>query len=376
MLDMEIPEFLQNNDEDDIHAEMMEIIPDEYDKSEGQHLWNATRPTSYIISQLRGYNIPEALKLIWPGTSYGEYLDRHADAKHITRKPAQNAKGKITFTGTAGTVIPAGYTVSTESKNDIPSQDYTTDRECIIGADGTVTVEASAVVAGIEGNTASNTIVVNTSSYEDVHEVINTEPFTGGIVEESDEDLYARIYEYDVMQGDINVGNPSDYKRWAESVPGTGTAKVNRATDTSGVVTIILTDGNGEPASEELCEAVYNHIMSPDNEYDRLAPCGAFLTVIHPSTNPIIITASVELKSGTIESITSTFTEKLKEYFPTAISNREVLYHKVCNILGDIEGVYDLSGLTLNGGTSNIPLEDDTFPTIDASDITLTLMAE
>lgn len=373
MTEMAIPEFLNNYDEDDIHEEMMELIPDEYDKSEGQHLYNMTRPAAYIISQLRGFDLPEAIKLIWPKTSNGEYLEMHAEPKNIVRKAAQPAKGIITFTGAAGTIIPVGYTVSTESKNDIPSQDYTTDAECVIGENGTVDVAATAVVAGVEGNTAANTIVVNTSSYDDIVSVTNNAPFIGGIVEEDDDSLYARLHEYNITQADSNVGNPSDYKRWAESVEGTGTAKVNRAKDGTGLVTIILTDGNGNPASEELCQKVYDYIMSPEDENARIAPCGARLQITSPETKVITITGTVELTAGDIESITKSFVEALKEYSATAIANGEILYHKVCNILGDIEGVYDFYGITLNGGTANVSLEDGSFPSFDASNITLTL---
>ena len=373
MKDMDIPEFLQVNDEDEIHDEMMDLIPDEFDKSEGQHFYNFTRPVAYIISQLRGFDHPEAIKLIWPQFSNGEYLELHSEQKSISRKEAQPATGIIKITGNAGTVIPEGYIVSTESKNDISSQDYATDEECVIGEEGTVTVKATALVAGIDGNTAAETIVVNTSSYDDVTSVTNEAPFTGGVEEEDDDSLYARLYAYNQMQGDSNVGNPSDYKRWAEEVQGTGTAKVIRATDTSGKVTIILSDGNGDPASAELCDKVYNHIMSPDDEDARIAPCGANLVVVAPETKTVTITGTVELTAGSIENITDTFAEQLKKYYTTAIENGEVLYHKVCNILGDIDGVYDLSGVTINGGTANIPLESGTFPKTAAGDITLTL---
>lgn len=373
MENMEIPEFLQNYDEDDIHKEMLALVPDRYDKSEGQHYYNFTRPTAHIVSQIRGFDLPEAIKLIFPRFSNGEYLDLHAELRSMKRKAAQYASGNITFFGTPETKIPAGYTVSTETKNDIISKDYVTTQECIIGEDGTVTVSARAAVAGTNGNTAANTIIVNTSSFDDVTGVINMEAFTGGIDEEEDEELYKRIREYDQTQGDSNIGNPSDYKRWAESVPGTGTAKVIRSTDTSGRVTIILTDGNGEPASTTLCEEVYNYIISPDDEDLRLAPCGAVLAVVPPTTSTIAVRGTVTLKAGTIQTLTAAFVEKVKEYFNEAIENREILYQRICNILGDIEGVYDFSGLYINEGMSNIPLDEGVYPTIDSSSVNFTL---
>lgn len=373
MDNMQIPLFLQNHDEEAVHKEILDLIPDEYDKSEGQHYFNFTKPSARLVSQMRGFDLPEAIKLIWPRTAYGEYLENHAENRYLYRKEAQCATGEITITGTPGTVIPKGYTFSTESRNNVDSKDYATTEECVIGLDGTVTVKAAAAVAGQIGNTAANTIVVNTSSFDDITGVTNDFPFDGGIEEEDDDSLYSRIKEYDQIQGYRGSGNPSDYKRWAEEVEGTGEATVIRPTDTSGLVTIVLTDGNGEPASEELCEAVYNHIMSPDDDYSRLAPCGASLSVIPPNVIDITIAATLELNSSSLETVTDTFIKNIKEYLKTAIGHGEVLYHRVCNVLGDIEGVYDFSGLTLNGGTSNVALTDGVIPFINSDNVTFTL---
>lgn len=374
--EFEIPDFLQKNSEDDIHDEMMAIIPDDYDKSEGQHLWNFTRPTALIASELKGYDLPRAISLIWPKFCVGEYdyMNYHAETRSMRRKEAQYALGTITFTGTPDTVIPAGYICSTESKNDIPSRDYITLKECVIGADGKVTVNAQAYSAGADSNTAANTIILNSSGFDDITDITNDVPFIGGINEESDEDLLKRIQEYDKMQGNSNIGNPSDYKRWAESVPGTGHANVIRSTDTSGLVTIILTDGNSNPATTALCEKVYDYIMSPNDESARLAPCGATLEVIPPTTQIIAITANVDLRSGTVESVTAAFAQALDDYYPEAIENGEVLYQKICGILGDLEGVYDYDSVMVNDGQQNINLTTGVFPVTKTSNITLTLV--
>lgn len=371
--ELEIPEFLGKNDVDDIHDEIFDLIPDEYDKSEGGHLWNATRPTAQVVSEIRGFDLPNAIGLIWPRFAYGEYLDYHAELRSMKRKEAQCATGTITFTGMEGTVIPAGYTCSTESKNDIPSRDYVTLEEGIIGEEGSITVNAQALMPGADGNTGANMVVINSSGYDDITGITNDIPFTMGIDEEDDESLLTRIQDYDRQQGDSNVGNPSDYKRWAESVQGTGTAMVIRSTDISGLVTIILTDGNGEPASTELCQKVYDFIMSPDDEMLRLAPCGASLKVKPPETMQVTISGRVELKYGTPKSVTEEYAKLLTVYFNEAISDKEILYQRICGILGSIDGVYDYSNVYVNGGMANIPLASGTFPKTSMQQITLTM---
>lgn len=372
MQEVKIPEFLSVNDADEIMKEIFALVPDEYDKSAGQHLYNMVKPTANIVSQMRGFDLPKAISLIWPKGAWDEYLDYHAEVRGMKRKAALYASGEVTLYGKSGTVIPAGYTVSTESRNDIESKDYVTTKECTIGEDGSVTVEAQAVAAGAIGNTAANTIVVNTTSFDDVTGITNKAAFDGGIDEEDDESLYARISEYDKSLGDTNIGNPADYKRWAESVDGTGTAKVIRATDTSGLVTIVLLDGNGEPASTELCEKVYNHIMSPNDEYARLAPCGASLSVITPEVLTITVDADVELESfGNMENVTTQFAKELNKYFEEAMEDGEIVYSRVYSILSGIYGVYDHYSMYLNGGRTNISLNDGVFPRTNTNNISL-----
>ena len=49
---MELPEFLQNTSVDEIHGEMLNSMPDDIDKSQGQHPYNYTRPTAMEISRM------------------------------------------------------------------------------------------------------------------------------------------------------------------------------------------------------------------------------------------------------------------------------------------------------------------------------------
>lgn len=72
--------------------------------------------------------LPEVIKLIFPEWSYGTFLDEHAKGRGITRRAATAAIGKITITGTAGAVIPAGSLFSTASVNGEPSVDFKTNR--------------------------------------------------------------------------------------------------------------------------------------------------------------------------------------------------------------------------------------------------------
>ena len=374
--EFEIPDFLGVSDEDDIHDSMLDTLPDEFDKSEGQILYDITRPMATVTSRLKGFEIPEALKLIWPRFSNGIYLDYHADTRHMVRKKATHATGTLTITGSEGTIIPIGSIFSTETKNNVASVDYETTEDVVIGEDGVIVVNAQAVFAGSEGNAGVNQITIKSNEIDNITSVTNDLAFTGGYDEEDDEALKERIDDYDKNKSESNIGNKADYKRWAKEIVGVGDATVITPTDDSGIITIVITDQNGSPGSTDLCNEVYTHIMGEDaDDENRLAPPNALLEVIPPNTVTVSITATIELEedtSETIDSITAAFVKALTEYFPQAITDSEIRCSKVESILSNVSGVYDFKDVYINSSQSNIALASGVLPVTDISQIVFT----
>lgn len=376
------PEFLDNYDTDDVYETMRNILPEDIDSSEGSHTWNFLMPTALTISELCEFILPQVIQLIFPEWSYGEFLDAHAQTRGMTRKAAIAATGQVTFTGAAETVIPAGTMVSTASLNsEDPAITYETTEEATIPESGTVTVDIQCTDAGSEGNTPANTIIFLSSDVSEITAVTNEAAISGGIDEETDEELIERIMEYDQTQGDSFVGNVADYKRWAMSVTGIGNASVIPANDSTGTVTIVLTDLNGDPASETLCTNVYDYIMSPDDPNERLAPINAVLVCTSPATVEISVKATVELTAeAVLEDVTAAFLASLVAYIPQMQEDGEVKISKVGALLSAVEGVNDFadlqiakqSGSTFSYGTDNIAIGSEELPTVIASDIVLT----
>lgn len=375
------PTFLQNHSPEEIHARMKEIIPKDLDLSEGGHAYNLTKPSALVISELFEYVLPEVIKLILPEFSYGEFLDGHARRNGMSRRHATAASGELTITGTPNTVIPAGSLFSTAAVNGEPSVDYKTLRAVTIPESGSVTVDVECTQTGIIGNTTERTIVLVASRITGIASVSNEKPLTGGTEEEDDESLIARIVEFDKTQGENYVGSASDYKRWATSVSGVGNATIIPAQDTSGLVTIIITDSNGDPATEQLCTSVYNYIMSPNNPDERRAPINALLKVEAPATMQISIKATVELDDNyTLEAVKEAFVAQLALYLPEALEAGEVKYSRIWGALSATAGVKDHSGLQIglkvggivSYGTSNIAITTNQLPVIAADDLILT----
>ena len=381
MAELVTPDFLRNHSVSDIFAKQKTIMPADIDLSEGGHAYNFLIAAALVLAEAYEYTLPEVIKLIFPEYSYGEFLDYHAKTRGLTRKSATAAIGQVTVTGKANTVIPAGSLFSTATTYNETSMLYETLEEVEIPESRTVKVSIRCIQPGAVGNTGADTVVLTASRLPDIKTVTNEEPITGGTEEETDESLIERIVAYDKSQGSNYVGSMADYKRWATSVDGVGSATIIPAQDTSGLVTIVITDANGDPATEQLCESVYNYIMSPDSPYERLAPINACIQVAPPDTMEISISAIVELTDGaTLDSVKKAFAALLSAYLPTAMDDGEIKYTRVAAALATTDGANDFSDLKIglkdgdkvSYGTSNIAITYSQLPTINLDDLILT----
>ena len=366
------PDFLNDSDEDVIHERMLSVIPDTIDKSEGGFVWDFTRPTAIEHARLKGFHMNEAIKLIWPQFATGVYLDYHGETRGVARKEGIRASGMLEVEVSSGTTIQSGDLFSTVAQNGVANVFFQSIQSYDFKEAGTYEIEVECTEVGIIGNVAVDTIILTGTPNSKIISVTNPEKFENGIDLEDDDSYRERLVEFDKSASSSYIGNVNDYTRWASEVNGVGNVKVIGAQDDSGTVTVIITDGNGNPASNELCESVYDHIMKPNNDLERLAPVNAILKVVPPETINIQISAVVELRSGNIDDISTEFLASMKEYFASSVSDKEIRYTYVCGLLGKMPGVYDYKDVYINGDQNNIPLDTDVMPVIELSSITLT----
>lgn len=375
MQEFPIPDFIAEQNADSIHKRMLNSFPSDIDASEGQFPHDSTYSAALQIAYACEYVLVEALKLAFPGYSSGELLLAHAAANNLFLKEATFSKGTITVSGAAGTVIPRGAVFSTESTATSKTIDFSTLDEAIIPESGTVDIAVQCTEPGANGNVAVGTIVLKASDLPSaITAVSNAEATSGGTDEETEEALRERIADVEQSKGISHVGSVSDYKRWAESVDGVGEALVIPATDDSGTVTIILTDANGDPASSELCKAVYNFIMGvKEDQSDRQVNVNAALVVKAPEGVTISVSAKVYTDGSTsLSEVKAYFLENLNAYLLSASDNGTIRYSEVCKLLLNTPGVYDYENVLVNGGTINIPVDKDELAVATASSITLT----
>ena len=363
MADFVIPEFLQNCDVDTIHEKMLDELPADIDRTEGGFLWDFTRPTALIAAELLEFYAPEILKLIFPQYSYGEYLDMLAQMVQVTRKAANYATAVLTITGDPGTAIPSETVFCTEADADIPSIEFESVDPVTIPAAGEVTVTVRAVEPGIGSNVDAGTIIMMSEPINGVESVTNAAAASGGTEEEDDDSLRERVLAATTDSDASFIGNMADFKRWAESVQGMGTAIVMFDWDGPETVKIVCIDANGVAANQTILDAVYDLIMSPDDPMERLAPPNVVLTVSAPDFVLMTYTFNVLLADGfETETVVEEFSTKLSEYYKTCATDGAVRYTTVSKLLSDTNGVVDFTDLEINGGTSNIPIDRDEYP--------------
>lgn len=365
------PEFVDGAEPEEIQQRMMDALPDGIDDMPGGFPYDFTMPTAIEKSELIQFHLVRTLMLMFPQYAWGDWLDLHAAAAGIERRPAGYASGSVTVTGDPGTVIPDGAIFCTEATDSTPALEYAADSMAIIPESGSVTVEVTAVEAGRESNTKKNTVVFALTSIKGLSTVNNPDDITGGTDVESDEDLLERIEEENFRDGATFIGNDSDYIRWAKEVVGVGDCIVVPTWNGPGTVKLIIVDSNGEPANARLIEAVYDHIVSPHDRSLRLLPTAcAELTVEAATTKKISYTCTGLVYDDTtdIPTIVSQFKELvMKEYLEAKVEGI-LVYNQVRPLITDIPGVSDFDTFLMNGAEENIPLSNDEYAATDQVD--------
>lgn len=363
------PEILNDMDENTIRMRMLENLPGDIDKTEGGFASDFTFPAAIEKADAM-IALNEIVQIFFPEWAYGQYLDMHARAAGLSRKLATAASGTLKVTGVEGTVIPKGFKFSVPATAITPNIEYETLEDAVIPGDTsnrTVYINIQCTEAGTVGNVPQNSVKLMSSPIGGIAEITNEAEITGGTEEETDDALRERIAEIDERGGESFVGNDADYIRWAKEVEGVGEALVVPEWKGSGTgtVKIIVMDSTGSPAADSILTAVYNHIISPDDRTQRLAPIGAILTVTTAEAVSVNVSAAILLEEGaTMTEVTAAFKTALKAYFTEAKKEGALRYTRVCSVLSETSGVLDYSSSLLNNGTENISIDADDYPTV------------
>jgi uncharacterized phage protein gp47/JayE len=326
---------------------MLADVDGSIDKREGSVAYDLLYPAAIELS-LAYVELDAVMMLGFADTTEGYWLDLRAGEFGVTRKAAAKAEGNVVLTGPANTVVPVDTLLMTDDEEPI----YFVTKDEVTLTNGTATVGAEAQIGGADGNISPGRIT--SLAPGDLYGVVtatNTQSFSGGADEESDEALQRRLK--DRIQKPATSGNANHYLQWAKEVVGVSDAKVYPLWNGPGTVKVVLLSEDKKAPTPTVIDEAKTYIEST-------RPFGATVTVEGAMEIPLSISAKLTLQpDGDLFAIKAAFEETYTEYlYGLAFTDPVVRYSHVANLILDIPGVLDYSQLTINGGTSNARISD------------------
>ncbi len=390
-IDYSMPEFLEGYSVDEIQGRMLALLPSDIEKTENSIPWDFTRPPAVEKAEFVEFHLNETIKLCFPQWAYGKWLDYHGEVRNVIRKEANCASGYLQIVGIAGTEIPSGFLFATSANASSLSASvvFALVEGLTIGETGVEIALVEAVSGGVSGNVAVDTVKLMVNPLSGVSYVSNLEPISGGTEIEDDESYRERILEA-IALGLSYTGCNADYLRWAKEVSGVGYVIVDpewndpelpesfHYRDASGVercagaVRLIVVDENGSPGNEQILSELMLYISGVDErDISRLAPIGAKVTVVAPSTLYLDLSADLVLEEDSdLEVVTADILVNLQEYWVSVAMEAQasvsgtawIYYAQVGAVIAKTSGVLTYENLLVNGGTEGILLTQAEFP--------------
>ena len=365
------PDFIEGNSEEEIQERMMANLPGNIDDMPGGFPYDFTMPTAIEKAEIMNFIIPRILMIMFPQFAWGDWLDLHGTQCGLKRREATKASGYVNLSGQDGVEIPIGTVFCTPATDTNSSIEFES-TELVVVSDGSAKVPISAVQSGPLSNVVAGTVTLALKPITGIDSITNEFAITGGTEEEEDDIFRERIMDANANKGTSYIGNVADYRRWAMEVAGVGSVTVIPTPDgVGGKVKIIVVDANGQPANESILKEVYDHVMAPNAPLDRLAPAGASIEVVAPTTGNINYSANIALNEmGNIETVKTEFISSLAEYYEVAKKEGVLRYSRVYAILSNTTGVKDFNSLKIDGNTENLVIDKESFPFTGTVDFT------
>lgn len=357
------PEFIENNSAEEIHQRMMNNLPADIDDMPGGFPYDFTMPAALEKDEIINFHLMRALMVAFPQYAWDNWLDLHGQQVHVERHLPKRASGMVRVSGKPGIKIAYGTVFCTSATDTAQSVTFHAVEEAEIPAEGITLVPVEAEESGKGSNVAQNAVTLMAKPVGGITEITNPEPIRGGTEREGDNEYYDRIAaEYANRM--TFLGNDSDYVRWAKEA-GAGDCIVIPAAEGPGTVKLVLVDGNGQPANEELVKEVYNHIVSPEDRNARLLPTACAKLVCGPTTTVKVdftITGILHDETTDIGQIKADFAAAVREIYSFAKQRGILRYNDIRPVISDIAGVLDFKDFLMAGAMENIMLGSEEYP--------------
>lgn len=347
-----------------ILAEMLDLIPAMYDKRDTSPIPTALGPAAYIIEGM--YVILDQMQSqAYVGTATGSDLDLAAALGGLTRRAATPA----VRLGEFNTAVTLGDRFST--MNGADSINFVVTE----ATDDTTKWWLTAETAGTIGNQYTGAILPITA-ISGLTTAELTDIIVDGSDEETDDELRARLTL--ALQEKPFAGNIASYRKMLlelEEVGGVplklSGVQVYPVWNGAGTVKCSVIGSDYLPISNELLALLQNAVdpTVDSGEGIGMAPIGAQVTMVTPTSVTVNIAATLSLSGTTIESVQTLINTAISKYLteirtewgtPDSGNNYSstVFLARVIAAILTVSGVTNVSSVTINGSAADLVLTE------------------
>jgi len=294
----------------------------------------------------------------FPQTATGEYLERHAQLRGLTRLPAVKAGGTIRFclnsAAQTDIPIPAGCVCTTAG-----GIGFETLSAAVIAAGSLYAdVPAEAQTAGADGNVPASGISLMTAAPAGVAYCINNAAFSGGADEETDEALRERVLQsYHRLP---NGANAAYYEAETLAVEGVAAAVVVPRARGAGTVNVTVSAADGVPGAA-LVTAVQNALNA------QREIC-VDIQVSAATAVPVNVTLDLEGDGRrAFSDISDDVEDALEAYFNGALLGKKLTLAALGNVIYGVEGVKNYH---ITAPAADVSITSTQLPTLGTLTIT------
>ena len=294
----------------------------------------------------------------FPQTAQGEYLDKHAQLRGLERRAAVAAEGILRFetdqAPSTDLTIPAGTVCMTAGL-----VRFETTQEAVLQAGETmVETTAAAVEPGASGNVAAGTIRAMAVAPVGVSRCTNPDGFSGGLDEESDEELRERVLE--TFQRMPNGANAAFYEQSAMSFPQVAAAAVVSRPRGVGSVDVVVSTAAGVPDSELLEEL--------QAYFEERREIAVDVLVRAPEVQDVDVTVQIQTAANRDgETVRQAVEQAVRSWFDGRQLGQSILRARLGQLIFEVDGV---ENYVLTAPDADVTVESDVLPRLKTLSVT------
>ena len=294
----------------------------------------------------------------FPQTAQGDYLDKHAQLRGLERRAAVAAEGVLRFetdqTPSTDLTIPAGTVCMTAGL----VRFETTQEGTIPAGETAVEVPARAIEPGAAGNVAAGTIRAMAVAPVGVSRCTNPDGFSGGLDQESDEELRERVLE--TFQRMPNGANAAFYEQSAMSFPQVAAAAVVSRPRGVGSVDVVVSTATGVPDSGLLEEL--------QAYFEERREIAVDVLVRAPEVQDVDVTVQIQTAANRDgETVRQAVEQAIRSWFDGRRLGQSILRARLGQLIFEVDGV---ENYVLSAPAADVMVESDVLPMLKTLSVT------